>query len=55
MANIDNIEFNKERDFSETLGAAFTFVRQNFKVLICMITILIPKNILGMRMYFFYI
>lgn len=40
MENLEKIEFNKERDFSETLGAAFTFVRQNFKVLISAILFL---------------
>lgn len=40
MENMEKIEFNKERDFSETLSVAFSFIRQNFKVLISAILFL---------------
>lgn len=40
MNTFEKIEYNKERDFSETLSASVAFIRQNFKLLISAILFL---------------
>lgn len=46
MNTLEKIEYNKERDFSETLSASFAFIRQNFNLLFNAILLIVGPLLL---------